>query len=214
LILGDYRVGESVESLAVIRELGELGAALKSPVIAGARPELVGLEDFTANPDSNSLRPLDGALEEAWNDLRNSPVAAWISLALPRFLLRQPYGAGSDEIDCFEFEELRPRPDHETFLWANSAFACARLIIDAFQEAGWQLAESLLMDIDDLPLVVYNDGTGSAIKPTAECLITEKVAGKILSSGLVPLLSYRDRNQARVHQLRSISIDGRLAGLF
>ncbi len=70
------------------------------------------------------------------------------------------------------------------------------------------------MDVDDLPLVVYNDGTGGAIKPTAECLITEKVASKILSSGLVPLLSYRDRNQARVHQLRSISIDGRLAGLF
>lgn len=41
----------------------------------------------------------------AWNALRESEDSKYIGLAMPRFLGRQPYGAKSDPVEEFNFEE-------------------------------------------------------------------------------------------------------------
>lgn len=192
LIVADFQASDDSHSISVLDELGRLGATMNAPIIAGAGS------------------PLFESTE--WNALRASPFAGFIGLAAPRFLLRQPYGKESDEIDSFNFEELPPRPAHEAFTWCNSAYLCARLISDAFQQSD-DLAAALSLDCDDLPLVIYNDGSGRSIKPVAEHLMSESEGAQLLQFGIIPVMSYRDRNCARVMQLRSLAASGQLSGL-
>src|SRR5260370_36828504 len=67
-----------------------------------------------------------------WDELRSIPEASYLGLALPRFLLRLPYGAQSSPIDAFPFEEMPPAaPVHSHFLWGNPALACLALLTAA-----------------------------------------------------------------------------------
>ena len=47
---------------------------------------------------------------------------------MPRVLGRLPYGAKTDAIDGFAFEELASTNDHDGYLWGNPALVCAELI--------------------------------------------------------------------------------------
>jgi type VI secretion system protein ImpC len=211
LIVADATFGDSTDSIARLANVGALAAGLGAPVFAAANPKLIGREDFSQGAEVGA--PKDTELATAWAGLQASPLADWIGLTLPRFLVRQPYGKGSDEIDRFAFEELPPRPAHEAFPWANAAFICARLVTNAFQETGWDFAASLTMEPDDLPLVIYDDGSGRAIKPVAECLISESAGLALVGAGFITVLSFRDQNRARVQQLRSIGPGAHLAGI-
>ena len=47
-----------------------------------------------------------------------------LGLALPRFLLRLPYGKDSSPVEEFDFEEMPVGSDHDGNLWGNPAIAC------------------------------------------------------------------------------------------
>ena len=88
--------------------------------------------------------------------LRRSPEARWLGLALPRFLLRLPYGKDTSPIEAFPFEEM-PESEHSAYLWGNPAFFCAQLIGQSFEAHGWDLARRLARRIDNLPMHVYRE---------------------------------------------------------
>ena len=67
--------------------------------------------------------------------MRTLPDAETIGLALPRFLLRLPYGKKTFSAESFDFEEFEGAPGHEDYLWGNSAFAVALRLGRAFNEA-------------------------------------------------------------------------------
>ena len=46
---------------------------------------------------------------------------------MPRFLARRPYGAKSDPVEEFDFEEDTGAADHSRYIWANAAYAMATL---------------------------------------------------------------------------------------
>ena len=56
---------------------------------------------------------------------------------MPRFLARLPYGAKTQPVDEFNFEEDVAGADHSKFAWANSAFAMGVNINRAFKSYGW-----------------------------------------------------------------------------
>ena len=58
---------------------------------------------------------------------------------MPRVLLRLPYGARTDGVERFDFEEAGPGFEHSHYLWGNPAFACALLIAKAFADSGWSM---------------------------------------------------------------------------
>ena len=78
----------------------------------------------------------------AWAELRKSSVAPWIGLTLPRVLARLPYGAGTERIDRFAFEEVPADRPHTAYLWTGAGWAVARWMAGVFIESGWKLAGS------------------------------------------------------------------------
>ena len=87
----------------------------------------------------------------AWRVLRGLPEARYLGLALPRFLIRLPYGKDTESTELFDFEEISGSAAHEDYLWANPAFAAALLLAQTFTEQGWELHPGTLSDITGPP---------------------------------------------------------------
>jgi type VI secretion system protein ImpC len=183
---------------------------------------LAGLYNFEAK-DQDSLReiafvariagaPFIGGLglsvvglDKAFAELRQSAHARWIGLAMPRFLLRLPYGKGGLETESFAFEELGATPEHERYLWGNPAIACAYLLGEAFTRFGWAMRPNSVRDIDGLPAHVFKQDGESQLKPCAEVLLTDEAAEMLLDSGFMPLLSMKNADRVRLLRFQSVA---------
>jgi type VI secretion system protein ImpC len=210
-LVGNYTFDATREDAELLARLGRLARRAGAPFIAAAHPRLAGCESLAATPDPRDWR--QSARPDAtatWAALRELPEAAYLGLALPRFLLRLPYGAETDPIDSFDFEEM-PQIDHESYLWGNPAFACALLLGQAFSAEGWGLRPGIVQEIENLPLHVYETQDESEIKPCAEVTLTEQAVNSIIDKGLMPLLSYRGRDTIRLALFQSLA-GGPIAG--
>lgn len=172
------------------------------PVFAGAGPSLVGLDRFEGELDFRSADELPGP---AWRGFRESPVAGSLGLAAPRFLVRLPYGEDTDECEQFSFEEVGPDWTHENYLWANAAFLCALLLARSFSDSRWGLRPGQHRDVDALPLHLYEELGSAVAKPCAEVLLRERDAERILESGVMPVLSWRDQDRVRLVRFQSVA---------
>ena len=219
LLVGDFTFGTDTADIALLSSIGALAADAGAPFLASAGLSLVGC----ANPGElatparwSPLQPETGA---SWQTLRQSPVAAWIGLALPRLLVRLPYGvakgAATDPIESFAFEEMADGRQHECYLWGNPAYALAYLAGQSISEEGRQADVAGRLLIEGLPNPVYRDANGeSAQQPGAEIWLSESAAEALLDCGLMPLLSYRNRDAARFLRWQSIASPTRgLAGI-
>ena len=94
VIAGLYSFGP--EHAAALAPIAAIARTAGAPLIAGVAPDVVGLT-------------------RAFDTLRHSPDARWIGLAMPRFLLRLPYGEKTDSCERFAFEEMPLPPEHERY---------------------------------------------------------------------------------------------------
>jgi type VI secretion system protein ImpC len=200
----DFASGDPglIENISLIAK--ESGA----PFVAGTTAHLLGCESLSDTPDPDDWRlPLSSQIEDWWADVTRTHSAAYVGLALPRFLLRLPYGKKTEPTEEFEFEEMASgaEPTHKHYLWANPAFAVAYLLAKGFSEAGWNLRPSDSLEIDGLPLHIYEQDGSSEIKPCAEVLLTLRAAKQIIDRGLMPLLSLKDSDTIRLGMFQSIA---------
>lgn len=140
-----------------------------------------------------------------WMDLRRSPAASWVGLAMPRFLLRLPYGKDTQSVESFEFEEMPGEPRHQDYLWGNPAFACAYLLGEAFNADGWDIHPGSVREIRGLPLHLHQFGGEKVAKPCAELLMTEEEAEWVLDQGFMPLASLKDQDAVLLLRFQSIA---------
>ena len=201
-LIGNYRFDATPEDLDVLESMGSLASALGAPFVAEGGASLAGSSGLAEQPDPRDWRPVAPEVEAEWAALRNGSVASYLGLVLPRFLLRLPYGGRTDPIEAFRFEEQPAKPDHESFLWGNPAFACAAVMART-SEGDSVPAEAA--DITGLPAFVSIMDDESRLQPGAEVYLTERAVGAVLERGLMPLVSLRDRDAARLIRLQSIA---------
>ena len=128
-----------------------------------------------------------------WHDFRKMPQAAHVALTYPRVLLRNPYGKKHDEVDAFAFEEFRETHQHEELLWGNSAYACARLLVRQYH--GQVKYDG---SISELPAFVFEQEDQQVLHPCGEFLLSEQQLMAIRAQGIVPFVSFRNKNAIRL----------------
>jgi type VI secretion system protein ImpC len=205
LIAADLSFGPSPEDLDLLAALGAIAARAGGPLIAEGRPDLLGVRSLVDAPDPGAWPRLDPEAASRWRALRRGPAAAWVGLALPRVLLRLPYGAKTDPVERFAFEELADGAGHARFLWGNPAFACAELAGVSFLEAEGVIEPGDHLEVADLPAHTFVDQGESRMTPCAEVYLSERAAEKIMEQGLMSIVSYRDRNAARLIRFQSVA---------
>ena len=204
VLAAGYTFDQTLQDVLFLSRLAKIARAASAPFLAAASPRLVGCASLAETPDPDDWRRPEGMVAEAWEALRELPEASSLGLALPRFLLRLPYGREGEPAEGFDFEELPEGSRHEEYLWGNPAFACALLLGQAFSEYAWELRPGVLQDIAGLPLHVYKEGGESRAKPCGEALLTLRAAETILERGLMPLLSIKGRDAVRLGRFQSL----------
>jgi type VI secretion system protein ImpC len=205
LLIGAFSFTTQTADLALLARLGAIGTLLGAPFLAAAEPGFVGCPALSPETDPRTWHIADAEAEQRLDVLRASVVAPWIGLAMPRFLLRLPYGPDTDPVEAFPFVELPGPGEHENYLWGNPAFACALVAVRWLMADRPDAALSGLFEIGDLPAHVVKAGDESRLQPCAEHLLGVQVGQALLGRGVIPLLSYRQRNAVRVGGLLSIS---------
>lgn len=201
VLLCNYFFGGGVDDISLLASLGMLAEMHDAAVIGGAESELIGSHSLAEQPSLSDWTQQDNPF---WSQLRDSPLAGRVGLALPRLLGRLPYGRETDEVSSFDFEEIVSR-SHESFLWVNPTLSCAKLLAQSFTAAGWDMNPDDHTDIEELPAYTYQEDGEMKMLPCAELLLPERSAEAILAMGIMPIVSFRSRDKARLLRFQSIA---------
>jgi len=118
--VGNYTfdsLGQDAELLGRMAKVAAAAGAPSSP--APVRQSWV-CDSIADLPDPRhwTIEPVEEAAA-AWAALRRLPEARYLGLALPRFLIRLPYGKDTETTELFDFEEIPDAAAHDDYLWAN-----------------------------------------------------------------------------------------------
>lgn len=192
-IVGDYHFDQTPPDVELLGEISKIAAASHLPFIGGADPALMQMESWQQLTNPRDLTKIFQTVEYAgWKSLRESEDARYIGLAMPRFLARQPYGAKTNPVDEFDFEEDTLGADHKKFTWANSAYAMASNITHAFKVYGWCSRIRGIESggaVEGLPVHVFpTDDGGVDIKCPTEIAISDRREAELAKNGFMPLI--------------------------
>jgi len=198
-------LGRASEDLDLLAFIGAIASQAGGPFLMSADARFLGCPSLATAPDPTAWHATGADAEKRWQALRQSSVASWLGVAFPRFLLRAPYGKRNDPVEQFDFEEMKSAFDHESFLWGNPAIACAFLIGRAFLDNGWDMELGDQRDIGDLPAVMLERDGEKQLLACAETYLSERAGEAILAQGLMPLLSIKNQNAARLLRFQSLA---------
>lgn len=208
VICGNYDFDFTSADAKLLERISLIASEAGAPFIAAAQSALVGCASLVKTPDPDDWRQsLSPDIEADWEALKLLSSARYLALALPRFLIRLPYGAETEPVEEFDFEETPKEmmPEHESYLWANPTFAIACLLAKAFSESEWDLQPGDFQELEGLALHIYREHDESLIKPCAEILLTVRGAQKIIERGVMPLISMKDTDVVRVGLFQSLA---------
>jgi type VI secretion system protein ImpC len=196
----DYAFDHSAPDLEVMKGLSKIGAAAHAPFIAAAAPGLLGMETWQELSNPRDLAKLFDATDYlAWRTFRDSNDSRYMALTMPRFLGRQTYGAKSEPVDEFDFEE-DTNGDHEKHLWINASYAMGVRITDAFKEFGWCTRIRGVESggtVENLPTSMFpTDDGGVDLKCPTEIAISDRREAELSKAGMMALIHRKNTDQA------------------
>jgi type VI secretion system protein ImpC len=200
-IIGDYYFDHSGPDVELLGDMSKIAAAMHAPFIASASPALFQMNSWRELGDPANLTERFSLASYAdWRSLRESEDSRYLGLTLPRFLARRPYGAKTNPVEEFDFEEETGGDDASKFVWANSAYAMGVNINRSFKLYGWCSRIRGVESggaVEGLPTHTFttDDGGVDMTCPT-EIAIDDSREGELAKSGLMPLLHRKNQNVA------------------
>ena len=196
-LVGDYYFDHTPQSVQILEGMAQIAAAAHAPFISAANPGLLNMDTWQELSNPRDLTKVMQTAEYAsWRSLRDSDDSRYIGLTMPRFLSRLPYGAKTEPVEEFDFEEDTEGADHSKYTWSNSAFAMATNINRAFKTYGWcsriRGAESGGM-VEGLPTHTFpTDDGGVDMKCPTEIAITDRREAELAKNGMMPLSHWKN----------------------
>ena len=200
-LVGDYHFSHSPQDVEILSGMAQIAAAAHAPFISGADSSLMGMDSWQELSNPRDLAKIFSTPEyAAWRSLRESEDAKYLGLAMPRFLARLPYGAKTDPVEEFDFEEDAEGANSSKYTWANSAYAMAVNINRAFKEYGWCSRIRGVESggaVDGLPVHTFpSDDGGVDMKCPTEIAISDRREAELARSGLMPLIHRKNSDIA------------------
>lgn len=195
LLVGGYEIGRSAQHVEFLMKMAEIAAAAHAPFITAASPSIFGFQAFTDLARPRDLEKIfEGVQLAGFNAFRQSEDSRYVTLVLPHFLLRLPYGAKSWPVEGLGFEEKSEASDHSDFLWGNAAYLLAERITHAYSLYSWTAAIRGVEGgglIEDLPLYTYpvypNNPDALQLFCPTEVSITDRREKELSDLGFIAL---------------------------
>jgi type VI secretion system protein ImpC len=195
VMVGDYHFDHSPQDVQLLADIAQIAAAAHAPFITAAAPSVMQMENWEELSNPRDLTKIFQTPEyAAWRSLRESDDSRYLALTMPRFLARLPYGAKTEPVEEFAFEEdvARQEGDPDRFTWCNSCYAMATNITRAFKLYGWcsniRGVESGGA-VEGLPTYTFPDADGGvAMKCPTEIAIPDRREAELAKNGFMPLI--------------------------
>ena len=200
-LVGDYHFDHSPPDVEMLGEMSQIAASAHAPFITGAAPTLMQMDSWQELSNPRDLTKIFQTPEyAAWRSIRESEDSRYIGLAMPRFLARLPYGAKTDPVDEFDFEEDTEGAQHNKYTWANSAYAMATNINRAFKLFGWCSRIRGVESggaVEGLPTHTFpTDDGGVDMKCPTEIAISDRREAELAKNGFMPLIHKKNSDFA------------------
>ncbi|MBV6858279.1 type VI secretion system contractile sheath large subunit [Xanthomonas campestris pv. zingibericola] len=200
-LIGDYHFDHSPQDVDTLRGISQIAAASHAPFIAAAGPGLMGMESWSELSNPRDLAKIFSTPDyAAWRSLRQSEDAKYLALAMPRTLARLPYGAKTDPVEAFDFEEDTQGADSSRYTWQNAAYAMAVNINRSFKQYGWCTRIRGVESggaVEGLPTHTFPaDDGGVDMKCPTEVAITDRRSAELDKMGLMPLVHRKNTDMA------------------
>jgi len=205
-MIGLYEFDSSDEDVDWLQTMSKISAAAHCPFVAAVSPKFFKVdtwEQLERNTDLEELLALPQFGK--WDAFRETHGAAYIGLALPRYLLRQPYAQKAGRNQIINFDEKIPDP--EDYLWGNAAVLFARNMVRSFQHSGWcqhitgPVGGGLLKG---LPVHMKEHHGQAELQPPVEIAIPDYRELQFANAGFIPLIHCKGTADATFFSARSV----------
>ncbi len=198
-MIANYDFGPGPQDMKLLGYVGSVAAMAHAPFIAAAGAEFFGVEDFGKLPGLKDLKSIFEMPQYAkWQGFRESEDSRYVSLTLPRFLLRLPYGPDTAPSKSFTYKE-EVEEGFEDFSWGNTAFAFASRLTDSFAKYRWcanMIGPKGGGSVEDLPLYQYEAMGAIQNKIPTQVLISERREYELAEEGFISLTMRKGSDNA------------------
>lgn len=197
----DYYFDHSAPDIELLKGLTKIGAAAHAPIISAAAPSILGMESWTELSNPRDLaKQFDASDYMAWRSFRDMNDSRYLALTMPRFLGRQLYGAKTEPVEEFGFEEDTGGGEHDRHLWLNASYGLGVRITEAFKTYGWTTRIRGVESggtLEGLPTATFptDDGEVDNKCPT-EIAISDRREAELSKAGFMSLIHRKNTDQA------------------
>jgi type VI secretion system protein ImpC len=193
-LIGDYYFGRHPQDMALLQRLSKVAAASHAPFITAAGSSIFDMKSFTELGVPRDLSKIFESAElTTWRSFRDSEDSRYVSLVLPRYAARLPYGPDTIPIDNFNFVEDVDGTDHNKYLWANAAYQLGLRLTDAFAKYNWTTAIRGVEGggkVSGMTAHTYKTDEGDAVlKCPTEVLITDRREKELNDLGFIAIVN-------------------------
>jgi type VI secretion system protein ImpC len=207
-LIGDYEFSKHPEDIELLEKVSQVAAGAHAPFLTAAAPELLNLDSFAGLGEPRDIGKIFDSTEFAkWKSFRASEDSKYVGLAMPRVLMRLPYGKDTKPVDDFNFEEGVDGTDHSKYLWGNAAYALGARLTQAFAQYGWCASIRGVEGgglVEGLPTHTFRTDEGDvALKCPTEVAITDRREKELADQGLIPLVHCKGTDYAAFFSVQS-----------
>ncbi len=207
-ILSGYEFEHTPADEFWLKVMGKVASASHAPFLGAASPQFFGCE--TAE-ELAAIKDLEGLMNHpkysSWNKLRESEEAAYISLLLPRNILRLPYNPVTNPCRELNFTEKIEGDNNADYLWGSAVFPFAQNMVRSFEQSGWcQYLRGPKGGglVSGLPVHTFNVRGEEEMKIPVELSIPDYRELEFANAGFVPLVYRKGTGDACFFSCQSI----------
>jgi len=183
LMIGDFEFSHKAQDIALLQNLAKVASISHCPIISAASNSMFGVDHYA---DFSRIRDITSHFDQPhyakWNAFRENSDSRYVSLTMPKFLLRASH---QNSTHSFNYQESTT-PDTKG-LWGNAAFPLATRFANSYANFRWFINASGddYGQLDDIK-IESGSPTMRAQLPT-EVMISERSVNELVKNGFTPL---------------------------
>lgn len=183
LMIGDFEFSHKAQDIALLQNLAKVASISHCPIISAASNSMFGVDHYA---DFSRIRDITSHFDQPhyakWNGFRENSDSRYVSLTMPKFLLRASH---QNSTHSFNYQESTT-PDTKG-LWGNSAFPLATRFANSYANFRWfiNVSGDDYGQLDDIK-IKSGSPTMRAQLPT-EVMISERSVNELVKNGFTPL---------------------------
>jgi type VI secretion system protein ImpC len=198
-MVANFEFGPGPQDVSLLQYCASVAGMSHAPFISAAGPQFFGESSFLKLPNLKDLKGIfEGPQYTKWNSFRESEDSRYVGLALPRFLLRLPFGQETVPVKAFNYEETVSE-SHSHYLWGNAAFSFASRLTDSF--AKYRFCSNIIGPrgggaVEDLPVHTFQSMGQAETKIPTEVLLSERREFELSEEGFMGLTMRKGSDNA------------------